>query len=27
VALAGAHAPKKVDAGAPTTKSVWSCGD
>jgi hypothetical protein len=24
---AGAHAPKKVDAGAPTTKSVWTCGD
>lgn len=24
---AGAHAPKKVDAGAPTTKSVWSCGE
>lgn len=24
---AGAHAPKAVDAGPPTTKSVWSCGD
>lgn len=24
---AGAHAPKKVDAGAPPTKSVWSCGE